>query len=134
MTTPKKPSLTPARKAWLASLKPGSEALLWQRIGGWCRVRIVELQGCKPHRLWLQLPSGLYNDMGVVPDGSGLATEGGRLARVIFPATDPTAQRGAALDTARLTLGRVNWFRVSDSAVERIADIVRIDTATGAKP
>ncbi len=40
MTTPKKPSLTPARKAWLASLKPGSEALLWRRSCGWCHVRI----------------------------------------------------------------------------------------------
>ena len=130
MTEPKRPALTPARIAWLASLKPGDDAILWRRGDGWCPVRVIAPEGRKP-LIRLQLhPADEYYGWSVVPSKSGVATEGGHMARAIFPPADAKALRGLEISTSRRWLrDSVRWAKVSDDAILHIADIARVDLA-----
>ena len=125
--TPKKPTLNDARKAWLASLKPGDEVIVWSddwRSQIWYRARVVEWADQSSIRLHDGVlgPSG---QVAMVSRKSGFSTCAGSLESVIFPTTDATALRGVEVDQLRATIDATRWSDVPDSAVERIAAILQ---------
>ena len=125
--SPKKPTMTAARKEWLASLKIDDKALCWLSgwNGGWYEMTLE-----RRHKDYLQFvyqhPTALAVRATVAL--GGCSTEGGKLSTVIFPADDPAAQRGFACDTLRRSFTRsIRWEDVSDAAVEQIAQIISAD-------
>lgn len=60
--------------------------------------------------------------------GSGIATENGKLSAVLFPNTDPDARAAHLTDQYRSCLRKLEWREVADSTVQRIADLLRLNT------
>lgn len=125
--TPKKPTLTAARKVWLASLKPGNPVLLWCYAEGWLQAIVADKSQYLRHiRDLLVEVTGrdLYGRMSSVAPGSGCATTSGQLAAVVYPADDRDALAAFWTDEQRRALRNVDWHKVDDSTVQRIADLL----------
>lgn len=126
--TPKKPTMTVARKAWMQSLKAGDEVLCWSRhyfANGWFLVTVAPPDDSNNVRVRI-LQSGSESFV-YVPRGSGCSTQDSKPLAVIFPRDNKEAWQGLQLDNIRRALRKRIWFDVSDSAIERIAEVVRID-------
>ena len=135
--TPKKPTLTAVRKAWLASLKPGDPVLLWRYDEGWLQATVVDTsQYHRPIRaLLIEVPGrNVYGRMSSVAPGSGCATTSGQLATVVYPADDRDALAAFWTDEQRRALRNVDWHKVDDSTVQRIADMLRLDAKKEPRP
>ena len=135
--TPKKPTLTAARKVWLASLKPGNPVLLWRYAEGWLQAIVADKAQYLRHirNLLVEVPGrDLYGRMSSVAPGSGCATTSGQLAAVVYPADDRDALAAFWTDEQRRALRNVDWHKVDDSTVQRIADLLRLDSATEPRP
>lgn len=128
--TPKKPTLTTARKAWLASLKPGDPVLLWRYAEGWLQAIVADKSHYQRRipSLLIEVPGrDHYGRMSSVAPGSGCATTSGTLVTVVYPADDREAFAAFQTDEQRRALRNVDWHKVDDSTVQRIADMLRLD-------
>lgn len=135
--TPKKPTPTAARKAWLASLKPGDPVLLWRINEGWLQAIVTDKSQYRKHirDLLVEVPGrDMYGRMSHVAPGSGCATSAGTLDTVIFPSNDRDALAAFWTDEQRRALRNVNWHKVDDSTVQRIADLLRLNTEKEPRP
>ena len=135
--TPKKPTLTAARKVWLASLKPGNPVLLWRYAEGWLQAIVADKAQYLRHirNLLVEVPGrDLYGRMSSVAPGSGCATTSGQLAAVVYPADDRDALAAFWTDEQRRALRNVDWHKVDDSTVQRIADLLRLDAGKEPRP
>ena len=135
--TPKKPTLTAARKAWLASLKPGTPVLLWRYAEGWLQAIVADKSQYRRHirDLLVEVPGrDLYGHMSSVAPGSGCATTSGTLVTVVYPADDRDALAAFWIDEQRRALRNTDWHKVDDSTVQRIADMLRLDTKKEPRP
>ena len=123
--TPKKPTMTAARRAWMNSLKPGDSVLCWSvycSTPGW-RLMIVERVD-SPH---LKVSTTQVEVWGAAYVGqtTGYSTERGNLSAVIYPPDDVKAQEWRRVDTLRRAIRKTAWSDVPDAAVERIAAILQ---------
>lgn len=135
--TPKKPTLTAARKAWLASLKPGDPVLLWRLTEGWLQAIVAEKSQYRRHirNLLVEVPGrDMYGRMSSVAPGSGCSTSAGTLDTVIFQSTDREALAAFWTDEHRRALRNVDWRKVDDSTIQRIADMLRLITKKEPRP
>lgn len=135
--TPKKPTLTASRKAWLASLKPGDPVLLWRFTEGWLQAIVAEKSQYRRHipNLLIEVPGrDHYGRMSSVAPGSGCSTDSGTLVTVVYPADDRDALAAFWTDEQRRALRNVNWHKVDDSTVQRIADLLRLNTEKEPRP
>jgi len=125
--TPKKPTMNAARRAWMQSLKPGDSVLCW--AGGWNAPgwRLMTVERADPPHLQVSTIREETWGWGATFVGAttGYSTEKGKLSAVIYPPDDTMAQEGLRLDNIRRSLRKRSWFDVSDSAVERIAAILK---------
>ncbi len=135
--TPKKPTLTAARKAWLASLKPGTPVLLWRYAEGWLQAIVADKSEYRRHirDLLVEVPGrNHYGRMSSVAPGSGCSTESGTLVAVVYPADDRDALAAFLTDEQRRALHNADWHKVDDSTVQRIADLLRLDAGKEPRP
>ena len=135
--TPKKPTLTAARKAWLASLKPGDPVLLWRFTEGWLQAIVADKSQYRRHirDLLVEVPGrDMYGRISQVAPCSGSATSAGTLDTVIFPSNDREALAAFWTDEQRRALRNVDWRKVDDSTVQRIADMLRLDAGKESRP
>ena len=135
--TPKKPTLTAGRKAWLASLKPGDSVLLWRNAEGWLQAIVADKSHYRrrvPNLLVEVSEQDYYGRMSSVAPGSGCVTASGTLVAVVYPADDRDALAGFWTDEQRRALRNVDWHKVSDSTVQRIADMLRLITKKEPRP
>ena len=135
--TPKKPTLTAARKVWLASLKPGNPVLLWRYAEGWLQAIVADKAQYLRHirNLLVEVPGrDLYGRMSSVAPGSGCATTSGQLVTVVYPADDRDALAAFWTDEQRRALRNTDWHKVDDSTVQRIADMLRLDAKKEPRP
>ena len=135
--TPKKPTPTAARKAWLASLKPGDPVLLWRYAEGWLQAIVADKSHYQRRipNLLIEVPGrNHYGRMSSVAPGSGCSTESGTLVAVVYPADDRDALAAFWTDEQRRALREVNWHKVDDSTVQRIADMLRLDAKKEPRP
>ena len=135
--TPKKPTLTAARKVWLASLKPGNPVLLWRYAEGWLQAIVADKSQYLRHirDLLVDVPGrDLYGRTSSVAPGSGCATTSGQLVTVVYPADDRDALAAFWTDEQRRALRNVDWHKVDDSTVQRIANQLRLDVGKEPRP
>lgn len=135
--TPKKPTPTAARKAWLASLKPGDPVLLWRYAEGWLQAIVADKSHYQRRipNLLIEVPGrDHYGRMSSVAPGSGCSTESGTLVTVVYPADDREALAAFRTDEQRRALRNADWHKVDDSTVQRIADMLRLDAEKEPRP
>ena len=134
---PQKPTLTAARKAWLASLKPGTPVLLWRCAEGWLQAVVADKSRYRRHirNLLVEVPGrDPYSRMSSVAPGSGCATTSGQLVTVVYPADDRDALAAFWTNEQRRALRSADWHKVEDSTVQRIADLLRLDAGKEPRP
>lgn len=115
--TPKKPTLTKDRRAWLKSLKLGDKVIVWQKTDGW---RKMWIDKCEPRFLRARDDGPIRTAW--VLRGSGIENEYGRF---IFPTDDVAALEGLRLDEARRLLSCTKWQEIPDSVVDQIDAILK---------
>lgn len=123
--TPKKPTMTASRRVWVQSLKPGDQVLCWsvyQSAPGWRLMSVERVDS--PH---LKVSTTRDEVWGAAYVGltTGYSTEQGKLSAVIYPPDDVKAQEGLRVDNLRRAIRKTAWTHVPDSAVEKIAAILR---------
>ena len=135
--TPKKPSQSAKRSAWLASLKPGDSVYLWQSWYGWSTAKVEAFSDYHRNVSKAEirvLPDGHVTYMrSLLPRGSGVSCVKSQLSQAIFPNDDSTAKRGFELDDLRRSLRSMNWRTVTDEALERIRDVLQSQVDSEAK-
>lgn len=136
--TPKKPTLTASRMAWLASLKPGDPVLLWRQWEGWLTAQCEDQSALdslgRGRAILVRTTSSGAHPLSAVASGSGFALYKGELDLVIFPSDDRDALAGFWTDKQRRELRNIDWHKVDDSAVQRIADLLRLDAGKEPRP
>ena len=136
--TPKKPSQSAKRSAWLASLKPGDSVYLWRSWDGWLDAKVEAIS--EYHRNVSKaeirvVPDGLgtHAMRSLLPRGSGVSCVKSQLDQAIFPSDDPKAKHGFDLDNLRRSLRNMNWRTVSDESLERIRNVLQQQVDSDAK-
>ncbi len=135
--TPKKPSQSAKRAAWLASLKPGDLVYLWRSWDGWLAAKVEAIS--EYHRNVSKaeirvVPDGQGTHMrSLLPRGSGVSCVKSQLDQAIFPSDDANAKRGFELDYLRRSLRNMNWRTVTDESLERIRDVLQQQVDSEAK-
>ena len=123
--TPKKPTMTAARRAWMQSLKVGDPVLGWSVYWsppGWRLMAVERLDS--PHLKVSTTREEVWGAAYVGP-ATGYSTESGKLSAVIYPPDDVKAQEGLRVDNLRRAIRKTAWSVVPDAAVERIAAILQ---------
>lgn len=123
--TPKKPTMTAARRAWMNSLKPGDSVLGWSM--GWSSPgwRLMAVERVDSPHLKVSTTREEIWGAAYVGQTTGYSIERGKLSAVIYPPDDVKAQEGLRVDNLRRAIRKTAWPDVPDAAVERIAAILQ---------